>query len=447
MIRKRGKSLKDRLPSKTRVLFLLLVSSAILTYIAYESASKTSHFSELNKPASWRRIVNKSRILIGERILSKGQLTVHSNVKHVALSSSYFKTTLNPPLSSAEEKQISLRLPLTKSRESGKTEDGRVREQKISHSEGGYFTGVDKRGNNNSLSFATKTQRDRKPLMKFSNQDYGDNVDDSEQDDREQRKRLPNALIIGAKKGGTRAILEMLKIHPDIRACSNEVHFFDRDENYSHGLEWYRQQMPVSLPGQITIEKSPSYFVTPNVPERVYRMSKDVKLIVIVQDPTRRAISDYTQSLERKPDNPPFEEMVIGDDGEIDESWSKLAIGRYAEHLLQWLEYFPLSQFHFVSGEELVQRPAKEIKLIEQFLNLKPFIKEENFYFNDSKGFPCFNGKITKSGGVRKAHCLRETKGRKHPAVHEDVLERLHEYFHPLNEKFYEMVGRNFHWP
>ena len=132
--------------------------------------------------------------------------------------------------------------------------------------------------------------------MRFANQDERDNDEDRE--DKAERTRLPNALIIGAKKGGTRAILEILKIHPNVRACSSEVHFFDRDENYNQGLEWYRQQMPVSLPGQITIEKSPSYFVTPKVPERVYRMSKYVKLIVIVRDPTRRAVSDYTQSLE-----------------------------------------------------------------------------------------------------------------------------------------------------
>jgi hypothetical protein len=43
------------------------------------------------------------------------------------------------------------------------------------------------------------------------------------------------------------------------------VHFFDRDENYLKGLDWYRKKMPHSFKGQITIEKSPSYFVTPEV--------------------------------------------------------------------------------------------------------------------------------------------------------------------------------------
>eukprot|EP00064_Thunnus_orientalis_P003110 superscaffoldBa00000246_g3118 len=50
-------------------------------------------------------------------------------------------------------------------------------------------------------------------------------------------KKLPQAIIIGVKKGGTRALLEFLRVHPDIRAVGAEPHFFDR--NYENGLEWY----------------------------------------------------------------------------------------------------------------------------------------------------------------------------------------------------------------
>lgn len=52
------------------------------------------------------------------------------------------------------------------------------------------------------------------------------------------QKRLPQALIIGVKKCGTRALLEFLRLHPDIRATGPETHFFDRF--YDRGLDWYR---------------------------------------------------------------------------------------------------------------------------------------------------------------------------------------------------------------
>ena len=54
----------------------------------------------------------------------------------------------------------------------------------------------------------------------------------------EGSKRLPQAIIIGVKKGGTRALLEFLRVHPDVRAVGAEPHFFDR--NYERGLAWYR---------------------------------------------------------------------------------------------------------------------------------------------------------------------------------------------------------------
>ncbi|TRY62254.1 hypothetical protein DNTS_024098 [Danionella cerebrum] len=54
-----------------------------------------------------------------------------------------------------------------------------------------------------------------------------------------ETKKLPQAIIIGVKKGGTRALLEFLRLHPDVRAVGAEPHFFDR--NYEKGLEWYSQ--------------------------------------------------------------------------------------------------------------------------------------------------------------------------------------------------------------
>lgn len=261
-------------------------------------------------------------------------------------------------------------------------------------------------------------------------------------------KRLPKAIIIGSNKSGTRALLVFLKVHPDIRACSYEVHFFDRDENYSQGLEWYRQSMPKSFAQQLTIEKTPAYFLTEQVPKRIFSMSKDVKLLVIVRDPTERAISDYTQLSLKSTGSvlPPFEEYVLTDENVINESRSVVKFGVYIKYLKQWMKYFPLSQIHFVSGENLVQNPAAELKLIEKFLNLRPMITEKNFYFNKTKGFPCFIGKIGLHG-KRKRGCLGNKKGRKHVPVRNDVRAMLQDYFRPFNEELYKVVGRNFHWP
>ena len=108
-------------------------------------------------------------------------------------------------------------------------------------------------------------------------------------------RRLPRLLIIGVRKGGTRALLEMLNLHPNIAMVPVEVHFFDKFDNYQKGLDWYRSQMPLSTDGQLTVEKSPSYYVTPEVPERVYAMNPHVQLVLIVRDPVTRLLSDFAQ--------------------------------------------------------------------------------------------------------------------------------------------------------
>lgn len=255
-------------------------------------------------------------------------------------------------------------------------------------------------------------------------------------------KKFPNAIIIGVKKGGTRALLEFLRIHPDVRAVGAEPHFFDRF--YDKGLEWYRSLMPRTLDGQITMEKTPSYFITKEAPRRVFSMDRSTKLIVVVRDPVTRAVSDYTQTLTKSPGLPSFQNLAFRNSttGLIDTSWSAVRIGIYAKHLENWLRYFPMSRFLFVSGERLVTDPAGEMGRVQDFLGLKRVVTDKHFYFNQTKGFPC----LKKPEGSSRPRCLGKSKGRPHPQIPMDVLLRLREFYRPFNLKFYQMTGQDFGW-
>ncbi|XP_076000298.1 heparan sulfate glucosamine 3-O-sulfotransferase 3B1a [Genypterus blacodes] len=257
-----------------------------------------------------------------------------------------------------------------------------------------------------------------------------------------ESKKLPQAIIIGVKKGGTRALLEFLRLHPDIRAVGAEPHFFDR--NYDKGLEWYRELMPKSPKGQMTMEKTPSYYVTKEVPARIYTMSKDTKLIVVVRDPVTRAISDYTQTRSKKPDIHSFESLTFKNStaGLIDTTWSAVQIGMYAKHLERWLQFFPMEQLLFVSGERLITDPAGEMARVQDFLGLRRAVNERHFHFNPAKGFPC----LKRPEGNSKPHCLGKTKGRTHPNIDPEVVQKLRDFYKPFNRKFYQMIGHNFGW-
>ncbi|XP_074925167.1 heparan sulfate glucosamine 3-O-sulfotransferase 2 [Chelonoidis abingdonii] len=255
-------------------------------------------------------------------------------------------------------------------------------------------------------------------------------------------KRLPQALIVGVKKGGTRAVLEFIRVHPEVRAVGTEPHFFDR--HYERGLAWYRSLMPRTHSSQITMEKTPSYFVTKEAPRRIFNMSRDTKLIVVVRNPVTRAISDYTQTLSKKPDIPTFEGLSFQNRslGLVDTSWNAIRIGMYVVHLQSWLQYFPLSQIHFVSGEKLITDPAGEMGKVQDFLGIKRVITDKHFYFNKTKGFPC----LKKTESSTFPRCLGKSKGRTHVQIDPEVIEQLRDFYRPYNIKFYETVGQDFRW-
>ncbi|KAK2883756.1 hypothetical protein QQF64_016517 [Cirrhinus molitorella] len=259
-------------------------------------------------------------------------------------------------------------------------------------------------------------------------------------------KQLPRAIIIGVRKGGTRALLEMLSLHPDVVTASQEVHFFDNDLSYACGVDWYLKNMPFSFPNQITIEKSPAYFITEEVPERIFKMNSSIKLLLIVREPTTRAVSDYTQVLKGKEHKnktyDKFEELVIDTNTcEVNTKYKAVQTSIYTKYLEHWLKFFPIEQFHIVDGDRLITDPLPELKMVEQFLNLPSQISQYNLYFNATRGFFClrFNFMFNK--------CLVGSKGRIHPNVNPSIKAKLERFFHPFNQKFYQITGRTFNWP
>lgn len=52
----------------------------------------------------------------------------------------------------------------------------------------------------------------------------------------------PTFLIIGVQKGGTTPAIWYLGQHPDLYIFRGEAHFFDDDDNYKKGIEWYEKE-------------------------------------------------------------------------------------------------------------------------------------------------------------------------------------------------------------
>ncbi|RUS90644.1 hypothetical protein EGW08_001641 [Elysia chlorotica] len=266
----------------------------------------------------------------------------------------------------------------------------------------------------------------------------------------ESKPRLPNCLIIGFSKCGTLALRGFLSLHPDIVSTLKEIRFFTLF--YKKGLEWYRDQMPPSKQGQITIEKTPSYILSPEAIERIYEFNSSIKLIVIVRDPIVRLQSIYSHTFSDDPKsskNPTFEEWCEGNP----RSQRVLRTVDYAQHIQEVFQLFPKQNVLVLSEEDLEENPMGVMRQAEKFLGLKQSFSKEDFVYSKEKGFYCFNTSSPHYPEIldsvvlnRKTGCLGSGKGREHPDIDGRFLKGLVDVIQPYNVRLFRLIGKKFSW-
>jgi len=291
---------------------------------------------------------------------------------------------------------------------------------------------------------------------------------------------LPDTIVIGVRKAGTRAILEFLRIHPQVTAAKREPHFFDRRENYYKdydarrrddeyevNYEWYKNKMQPALKNQVTMEKTPRYFIVNRAPRLIKSMDKyrrqscseedkqnkknfqcrPVKLILVIRDPVDRLISDFTQIAEKRADanltELDFEKTVFDKNGRLNEHYPGVKTSMYDHHMTKWQNYGK-NQLFIANGTELKETPWCTIQKLESFLGLDKKITENNFVKGE-RGYYCIRNNSSES----TPRCLAKSKGRKHVHVTEETKKKLRKLYTPYNEKFYknERVQWDFNWP
>jgi len=281
---------------------------------------------------------------------------------------------------------------------------------------------------------------------------------------------LPDAIIFGVRKGGTRALLEFVEINTKVAAAGPEIHFFDRDVNYNNGnFTWYREQMPVALDDQLVIEKTPRYFVVRKAIARMKELveqrkrdcdenlsssawtCKPLKLILVVREPVSRLISGYTQIQDKrlklnKEPGPELEQEVFinGDPAQgLNMRDQKVKTSWYHKFIGGWKRAFG-SDILVLDAEVLKKSPWISVEKVEKHLGLPRQVSKDSFVVGP-RGFYCIKVDATEEfpTGMR---CLNKSKGRYHVEISEKTQTRLRELFKPLNEQFYNDMGINYGW-
>ncbi|MBT9312462.1 sulfotransferase domain-containing protein [Leptothoe kymatousa] len=170
-------------------------------------------------------------------------------------------------------------------------------------------------------------------------------------------------LAIGPQKTGTTWLYQ--KIADDSNICFpknvKETMFFDIF--YAKGLSRYLSYFPHRSPHQLCGEIAPSYFDVKEVPERIYNLNPDCKIIITLRAPAARTFSLYCHHL-RKGRVPKDFSAAIQKMPRILES------GRYSKYIPIWLERFSHEKVLFILMDDIILNPQKVLEDIYSFLGL-----------------------------------------------------------------------------
>ena len=263
------------------------------------------------------------------------------------------------------------------------------------------------------------------------------------------KRKFPEAIIIGVKKGGTTALRKILHCHPSIKTAPDEVVYFSNPMNYEKGLSWYiNEMMPITSGSQLTIEKSPQYFVSDEAPERVYRVSKTVKILLIVRNPLVRAVSDYYFQ-QRKGFGGPrrsqlslFRKVFVR--GRMNRRTDEIKHSMYDVHYKKWLKWFPKKQILIVNGDNLKRRSIRELNKVEKFLGVPYFFKSDMISFNKSTTHYYF--KTCENSTERYTDASVGTRHVFEKLPPDNLLKAISAFLQPHAREFCRVASVKFSW-
>ena len=208
---------------------------------------------------------------------------------------------------------------------------------------------------------------------------------------------FPDFLIIGAQKCGTTWLWEMLNQHPDTDLPSKkEHHFFSKTHKYRAGFDQYLTIFKNISPSKVTGEGSTSYLYDrvrknihmeyknvkidhnlPSIPELIAQKMPHIKIIIILRDPVKRAISSYYHFI-RARNYSPMERF--GDVIKKHPNRLIIEFGHYPKYIKLWKQYVNKENMRiYILEEDIKKCPEILFKDLFSFLNIDKEYMPENF--------------------------------------------------------------------
>lgn len=259
------------------------------------------------------------------------------------------------------------------------------------------------------------------------------------------RRVLPDLVLAGVQRSGTTALTEALYRLPNVERPrrGKGSHYFSY--NYHRGWEWFQSQFPTETWASsverrtgrplFCFDACPYYLFHPFAVERLAQALPEVKVLVMLRDPVRRAESHFHHSVSHGHEQLSFTEALAaeparlaGEDDRMQEDWtywshshehhSYVTKGLYVEQLERLFHHYPRSQVLVVQSEAFYRRPDEVLARLTDWLTLPPVGLER--------------------GDDRNGHRYRP--------MDDAMRRRLIEIYREPNERLYRLLGERYDW-
>ncbi len=213
---------------------------------------------------------------------------------------------------------------------------------------------------------------------------------------------LPNFLVVGAQKAGTTWLAARLRDHPDIFMRKGEIHYFDVEDNFKLGEEWYASQFGGGASQLMRGEKTPDYLwinrdngARNDIPLRIHQCVPNAKIIIVLRDPVARAISALNHQIVARRLSPfiSADEVFLGKDDRIRRQFGMLSRGYYAHQIREYQKYFK-DVLVLVFEQDIVKTPIETLSKISAFLNLERDFENPRIAKRENSGMHSKFGQI-----------------------------------------------------
>ena len=233
------------------------------------------------------------------------------------------------------------------------------------------------------------------------------------------QRALPDFIIVGGMKCGTSSLFKYLDQHPQLFGSSHkEVRFFSRDDFYARGESWYRAHFPrlSDMPkGSLAFESTPDYLFFPQAPSRIATVLPDARIIILLRNPTERAISHYFHNIKKGREKQSILD-AMREEGAVYKRRSM-----YKEQVERYYDLFNRSNIKIVSSELFFNSTMNVLRDIYEFLDV--------------------------DRDVQITDLLPRQVGFNRERVDDEVYQYLNSYFGPYNRQLFDMIGHEFDWP